>query len=116
MLVLLVVQAVQVLLLAVAVFVFFVVFGVVAIEDAGRRRLDRARSRVHLPGVGNVSRRAGPGLGLPRGVLAASTSRSTPSPTTTYRQQFFASVMRELERAVGVRAVYLALRATLTRR
>ena len=28
-----------------------------------------------------------------------------------YREQFFGSVMRELERAVGVRAVYLALRA-----
>jgi hypothetical protein len=28
-----------------------------------------------------------------------------------YRAQFFGSVMRELERAVGVRAVYLALRA-----
>ena len=28
----------------------------------------------------------------------------------TYREQFFGSVMRELERAVGVRAVYLALR------
>jgi hypothetical protein len=27
-----------------------------------------------------------------------------------YRKQFFGSVMRELERAVGVRAVYLALR------
>ena len=27
-----------------------------------------------------------------------------------YREQFFGSVMRELERAVGVRAVYLALR------
>ena len=28
----------------------------------------------------------------------------------TYREQFFSGVMRELERAVGVRAVYLALR------
>lgn len=29
----------------------------------------------------------------------------------TYREQFFGSVVRELERAVGVRAVYLALRS-----
>ena len=29
----------------------------------------------------------------------------------TYREQFFGRVTRELERAVGVRAVYLALRA-----
>jgi hypothetical protein len=28
----------------------------------------------------------------------------------TYRAQFFGSVTRELERAVGMRAVYLALR------
>jgi hypothetical protein len=29
----------------------------------------------------------------------------------TYRAQFFGSVLSELERAVGMRAVYLALRA-----
>jgi hypothetical protein len=29
----------------------------------------------------------------------------------TYRKQFFAGVTDEMERAVGVRAVYLALRA-----
>jgi hypothetical protein len=29
----------------------------------------------------------------------------------TYRERFFGSVLSELERAVGVRAVYLALRA-----
>jgi hypothetical protein len=29
----------------------------------------------------------------------------------TYREQFFGSVLREMERAVGLRAVYLALRA-----
>jgi hypothetical protein len=28
----------------------------------------------------------------------------------TYREQFFGDVMRELERAVGMRAVYLAVR------
>ena len=33
----------------------------------------------------------------------------------TYRGQFFASVMDQLERAVGVRAVYLALRAQKVR-
>jgi hypothetical protein len=32
-----------------------------------------------------------------------------------YRAQFFGSVMREMERAVGVRAVYLTLRAQETR-
>ena len=30
----------------------------------------------------------------------------------TYREQFFGGVMSELHRAVGVRAVYRALRAT----
>ena len=29
----------------------------------------------------------------------------------TYREQFFAAVLNQLRRAVGVRAVYLALRA-----
>ena len=28
----------------------------------------------------------------------------------TYREQFFGSVLREMERAVGLRAVYLAAR------
>jgi hypothetical protein len=108
LLVLLVSQALQVLLLAVAVFVFFLVFGIVAI-DAGVVRswtgdpptwvigdlpvlsLELARVSVFLAAFS----------GLYFTVYAVSDE--------TYRAQFFASLLAQLERAVGVLAVYRTL-------
>jgi hypothetical protein len=101
-LVLLVSQAVQVLLLSVAVLLFFLVFGSVVMDAdvvsawLGREVTDVSGSllkvSVFLAGFS----------GLYFTVYAVTDE--------TYRQQFFTSVTRELEQAVAVRAVYRGLR------
>ena len=102
-LVLLVVQLVQVLLLGVAVFAFLVVFGSLIMTGPVLEAwqtdpvFDTARGLVQV----SVFLAAFSGL-----YLTVSTVTDE-----TYRQQFFSGVTAELERAVGVRAVYLTLRA-----
>jgi hypothetical protein len=110
-LVLVIIQATQVLLLALGVFLFFMVFGAVVMEPAivggwtGR-------------GEGGVQSLYGfPTLSwqlvqVSIFLAAFSSLYLTVSTVTdeTYRQQFFGSVLHEMERAVGVRAVYLAVR------
>ena len=80
LLVLIVTQALQVLLLALSVFAFFVIFGVGGHDPRRTRGLDRLghpRASVGHQPLG----RAAAGLGVPRGVLRACTSPSTRSPT-----------------------------------
>jgi hypothetical protein len=109
-LVLLVAQAVQVLLLAVAVFCFFVVFGTVAIDD------DVIKSWIgELPtyplGQHLVSRE----LARVSIFLAAFSGLYFTVYAVTdniYREQFFAKIMRELARVVGARICYRELRRT----
>lgn len=102
-LVLLVVQVVQVLLLSVAVFAFLMVFGGLIMTgpviDAWRagEGFNESRALVQV----SVFLAAFSGL-----YLTVSTVTDE-----TYRAQFFSGVTRELERAVGMRAVYLTLRA-----
>ena len=106
-LVLLIAQAIQVLLLAVAVWVFFLVFGIVAIDDA-----------VIEEWVGHPPHYAG-GFGLvSRELVQVSTFLAafaglyfTVYAVTdgNYRKQFFTRIRRELERAVSVRLVYRSL-------
>lgn len=107
-LVLLVSQLVQVLLLAVAVLLFFLAFGVVAMHPdvietwIGERphafsfwptlSLELAQVSVFLAAFS----------GLYFTVYAVTDE--------TYREQFFSSLTRELERAVVIRAVYRALK------
>ncbi len=67
-LVLVIAQAVQVLLLAIAVFAFFIVFGAVAIDD-GVIESWTGEQVIHVFDLDLVSERAAPGLGVPRGVL-----------------------------------------------
>ncbi|MEP9381043.1 hypothetical protein [Nocardioides sp. KR10-350] len=107
---LLVIQAVQVLLIAVAVFGFFVVFGALVLDDAVQQAwtgLDNVHSLSWLPSVSVELVQVSVFL------AAFSLLYITVSTVTdeTYRAQFFGTVLRELERAVGMRAVYLALRA-----
>nr|WP_216653513.1 hypothetical protein [Nocardioides sp. zg-DK7169] len=110
-LVLVVIQAVQVAVLSVGVFVFFLAFGGLVMD------LDVQSSWTAIPPHDIHSLPALSQLSMPLvqvSVFLASFSALylTVSTVTdeTYRVQFFGSVMRELERAVGVRAVYLALR------
>lgn len=101
-LVLLVSQSVQVLLLSVAVLVFFVGFGSVVMQpDVVGSWLGRDVTNVTGPLV-KVSVFLAGFSGLYFTVYAVTDD--------TYRQQFFTSVTRELERAVAVRAVYRTLR------
>jgi hypothetical protein len=97
-------QAVQVFLLAVAVSTFFVLFGAVAIDDhvieswvegGADYRLGQHLVSVQLFKVAIF---LGSFSGLYFTVYAITDA--------TYRQQFFTEILRELERAVGVRAVY----------
>jgi len=104
MLVLLVVQATQVLLLALSVFAFFTLFGVVAV------RPEIVESWLgHEPTGGSLSTQL---VQVSIFLAAFSGLYFTVYAITdeTYRQQFFTQITTELEHAVGVQAVYRALR------
>jgi hypothetical protein len=109
LLVLLVSQVAQVLLLSVSVWVFFLVFGRVAISDSVIESWvgsppDHALFLGHL-GFSNellqVSIFLAAFSGLYFTVYAVTDAN--------YREQFFTEITDELEKAVGVRAAYLAL-------
>ncbi|WP_109509917.1 hypothetical protein [Nocardioides speluncae] len=107
--VLLVVQAVQVLLLALSVFAFFVVFGAVAIREPVMESWLDAEPHWLIDGwhvlsveLLQVSTFLASFSGLYFTVYAVNDD--------AYRRQFFASLARQLDRAVGVRAVYQSLR------
>ncbi|MEI5673621.1 MULTISPECIES: hypothetical protein [unclassified Nocardioides] len=111
-LVLVVIQATQVLLLAVTVFAFFMLFGAMIMdpEIVGTWTGEGAAAVHNVPRFPTLSFEL-----VQVSVFLASFSSLylTVSTVTdeTYREQFFGSVLHEMERAVGVRAVYLALRA-----
>jgi hypothetical protein len=107
--VLLIIQAAQVLLLSLSVFVFFLVFGAIVMEPAIVENWTGGTPH-HVPGLDNVTAEL---LQVSVFLAAFSTLYLTVSTVTdeAYRTQFFGAVLRELERAVGVRAVYLTLRA-----
>ena len=101
-LVLLIAQFLQVVLLSVAVLVFFLLFGsVVMQQEVVNSWLGTKGTPVTEPLV-KVSIFLAGFSGLYFTVYAVTDD--------TYRQQFFTSVTRELERAVAVRAVYRSLR------
>jgi hypothetical protein len=107
-LVLLIAQAVQVLLLSVAVFAFFLVFGAVAIDD------DVVRTWIgtdptYLSGLHLVSREL---VQVSVFLAAFSGLYFTVYAVTdaNYRKQFFTSIMRELAQVVSARVVYRELR------
>jgi hypothetical protein len=108
-LVLVIVQTVQVLLLAVTVFVFFLIFGsMVMTNDVVVAWIgeDKVHALPHLPNVTAELFQVSVFLAAFSGLyLTVSTVTDE-----TYREQFFSQVQRQLERAVGVRAVYLAVR------
>ncbi len=104
-LVLLISQALQVLLLSLAVYAFFLVFGAVAIQEEVIESwlghppepfLDSVPVITHE--LVRVATFLAAFAGLYFTVYAVSDD--------TYRRQFFASLMKQLRRAVGVRTVY----------
>lgn len=114
LLVLLVAQAVQVLLLSCAVFAFFIVFGVVAMEPSVVSLW--TASDLHPP-RGPIGDLFGDRLSLE--LLRVSTFLAAFSglyftvyavTDELYRKQFFTAVLDELERAVAARSAYRRLR------
>jgi hypothetical protein len=108
-LVLVVAQAVQVLLLAVAVFGFFIVFGAVTIDGAFIFSWAEGKAPTEILGrhwlsveLVQVSVFLASFSGLYFTVYAVTDE--------LYRKQFFTVIMNELRRAVGARVVYRALR------
>ncbi len=108
LLVLMVTQAVQVVLLAVSVFAFFVVFGAVIMTKPVQNSWIGSEPHA-LPLASNLSVEL---LQVSVFLAAFSGLYFTVYAVTddTYRDQFFTDIKAELERAVGVRAVYLAAR------
>jgi hypothetical protein len=106
---LMIVQAVQVLLLAVSVFAFFLVFGSLVMDEDVQLAWTGVDSLHNVPGLPSVSLELVKVSVFLAGFSGLYLTVSTVT-DETYRAQFFGSVMRELERAVGMRAVYLALR------
>lgn len=113
-LVLLVAQAVQVLLLALAVFAFFIVFGLVAMDPAV---VSLWTTHPLHPIDGPLGELFGDRLSLE--LLRVSTFLAAFSglyftvyavTDELYRRQFFSTVIRELERAVSARVAYRWLR------
>jgi hypothetical protein len=104
-LVLLVSQAVQVLLLSVAVLVFFLAFGSVVMDPVV------VQSWLGEDGPVTATTVTGPLIKVSVFLAGFSGLYFTVYAVTdeTYRQQFFTSVTRELERAIAVRAVYRTL-------
>jgi hypothetical protein len=111
LLVLLITQMSQVLLLATCVWVFFLSFGRVAIRDSVVASWVGEGAPHELPFL--------PGLGFSQELLQVSIFLAAFSglyftvyavTDSAYREQFFTEITDELERAVGVRSAYLALR------
>jgi hypothetical protein len=107
---LLIIQTAQVVVLVVAVFVFFLLFGSLIMPETVQGSWtglgDDIRSFPYLDSVSTQLVKVSLFLASFSG-LYFTVSAVTDE---TYRNQFFAGVTDELERAVGVRAVYLALR------
>jgi hypothetical protein len=106
--VLLVIQAVQVLVLVAAVFGFLLVFGSLILEEPVQRAWT-GEPTTHVSFLPTVSAEL---VKVSLFLASFSGLYFTVSAITdeTYRGQFFATVTQHLEKAVGVRAVYLALR------
>lgn len=107
-LVLVIAQAVQVLLLSLSVFAFFLVFGGIVMKDSVQEHWSNGPIN-HLPVLTNLSVEL---VQVSVFLAAFSGFYFTICAVTdeAYRDQFFTTVKRELDRAVAVRAVYLALR------
>ena len=108
-LVLLVIQTVQVVLLSVTVFVFFMLFGSLVMQTETQLAWTQLDALQQVPHLSNVS------ISLMKvSLFLASFSGFyfTVAAVTddTYRAQFFSVVESELERAVGMRAVYVSMR------
>ncbi|KQZ69788.1 hypothetical protein [Nocardioides sp. Root151] len=105
-LVLLVAQIVQVLLLSLSVFAFFILFGVVAMDDAVIETWVGHSPETFLGPVSRELVQVSVFLAAFSGLYFAVYAVTD----ELYRKQFFTSITRELERAVSARVVYRSMR------
>ena len=116
-LVMLFAQALQVLLLSVSVFAFFIVFGLLAIKDSVIQAWLRARRPIphDLPSlVAARQQRALPGVGLPGRLRRPLLHRLRRHGRDVPRASSSPTSPNELETAVGAQRVYRALSSALT--
>lgn len=108
-LVLVVIQTVQVVLLSLTVFVFFMFFGALVMETETQLAWTQLETLQNVPYLSHVTFSL---LKVSLFLASFSGFYFTVSAVTddTYRRQFFSVVESQLERAVGMRAVYLATR------
>jgi hypothetical protein len=108
-LVLLIAQAVQVLLLAVSVFIFFLVFGLLVMQPDV---IEAWVGHTPVPFFGKGERLSRELVQVSVFLAAFSGLYFTVYAVTDelYRKQFFTTIVRELERAVSARAAYRMLR------
>ena len=108
-LVLVVIQTVQVVLLSLTVFVFFMLFGSLVMEPETQLAWTQLDSLQNVPHLSHVTFSL---LKVSLFLASFSGFYFTVSAVTddTYRRQFFSVVESQLARAVGMRAVYLATR------
>lgn len=108
-LVLVVIQTVQVVLLSLTVFVFFMLFGSLVMEPTTQFAWTQLDTLQQVPHLSHVTFSL---LKVSLFLASFSGFYFTVSAVTddTYRRQFFSVVESQLERAVGMRAVYLATR------
>jgi hypothetical protein len=106
---LLVISLAQVVLMSVGVFLFLLIFGSLAMSDGVQLAWTQHHALQTVPGLPNVSAEL---VRVSVFLSSFSLVYLTVSTVTdeTFRAQFFGEVTHELERAVGMRAVYLALR------
>ncbi len=109
-LVLLVIQLAQVLLLVVSVLVFFLFFGSLTMRETVQLSWTAKDDLSNMPYLSNISVELFQ-VSLFLGAFSGLYFTVSAVTDDAYRGQFFTGVMDEMERAVGVRAVYLALRA-----
>ncbi|HEX5918874.1 MAG TPA: hypothetical protein VFY76_13525, partial [Nocardioides sp.] len=107
--VLMVIQAVQVMVLVAAVFAFLLLFGSLVVGEEVQQSWTAREYTTNVSFLPSVSAEL---VKVSLFLASFSGLYFTVSAVTdeTYRGQFFAAVMVHLEKAVGVRAVYLALR------
>ncbi len=110
LLMLLITQLVQVMLLSVSVFVFFVVFGLLVMTP----EVVESWTQNELTAVPGLDRANWELIQVSVFLAAFSGFYFTVYAVTdeVYRKQFFTSILRELERAVSARAAYRSLRRT----
>ena len=108
LLMLLITQLVQVVLLSVSVFVFFVVFGLLVMQPSVIETWTQQDSLTAVPGFDRANWEL---IQVSVFLAAFSGFYFTVYAVTddVYRKQFFTSILRELERAVSARAVYRSL-------